>query len=124
MPQLNVFGKEMCTCSNQPLTGFYRTGCCDTGPEDTGQHTVCAMMTADFLEFSRSAGNDLSTPIPQFGFPGLKPGDHWCLCVARWVEAYQAGRAPWVFLNATHESVLESVSLEILMLYSAEARLN
>ena len=124
MPQLNVFGDEMSICSNQPLTGYYRTGCCDTGPEDLGQHTVCAQMTADFLEFSRSTGNDLTTPMPQFDFPGLKPGDRWCLCVARWVEAYQAGKAPWVYLKATHQSVLKSVSMDVLMRYSAEARMN
>jgi hypothetical protein len=124
MPQLNVFGEEMSPCSTQPMTGFYRTGCCDTGPEDFGQHTVCAQMTADFLQFSIEKGNDLSTPAPQYGFPGLKPGDRWCLCVDRWIEAYQAGKAPWIYLKATHQSVLKSVSMDILIQFSVEARLN
>ena len=124
MSQLNVFGVEMSPCSIEPLTGFYRTGCCDTGPEDLGLHTVCAQMTADFLEFSLEQGNDLSTPAPQFGFPGLKPGDRWCLCVDRWVEAYQAGKAPWIYLKATHQSVLKSVSMDVLIQFSVEARLN
>jgi len=120
----NVLGEELETCSMQPLTGFYRSGCCETGPDDLGKHTVCAIVTADFLEFSRSRGNDLSTPAPQYGFPGLKPGDRWCLCVDRWVEAYQAGKAPWVVLRATHESVRESVSMEVLNQYAYEARQN
>lgn len=87
----------------QPITGFYRDGCCNTGPEDIGSHTVCAVMTADFLEFSKSRGNDLSTPLPEFGFPGLRPGDRWCLCAPRWQEALDANRAPRVVLRATHE---------------------
>ena len=120
----NVLGEELETCSMQPLTGFYRTGCCETGPDDVGRHTVCAIMTADFLEFSRSRGNDLSTPAPQFGFPGLKPGDRWCLCLARWVEAYQANKAPWVLLRATHESVRKVVPMEILNQFAYEARTN
>ena len=120
----NVLGEELETCSMQPLTGFYRSGCCETGSDDLGKHTVCAIVTADFLEFSRSRGNDLSTPAPQYGFPGLKPGDRWCLCVVRWVEAYQAGKAPWVVLRATHESVRESVSMEVLNQYAYEARQN
>ena len=120
----NVLGEELETCSIQPLTGFYRTGCCETGPDDVGRHTVCAIMTADFLEFSRSRGNDLSTPAPQFGFPGLKPGDRWCLCLARWVEAYQANKAPWVLLRATHESVRKVVPMEILNQFAYEARTN
>jgi hypothetical protein len=124
MPQLNVFGEELSPCSYEPLTGFYRTGCCETGPEDFGNHTVCAQMTAEFLEFSLSKGNDLVTPVPQYGFPGLKPGDRWCLCVSRWLEAYQAGKAPWIYLKATHQSVLESVSMEVLMLFAVEARQN
>jgi uncharacterized protein len=96
------------------MTGFYRNGCCDTGPEDTGMHTVCTVMTADFLAFSQSAGNDLSTPRPEFGFPGLAPGDHWCLCCLRWVEAHEAGFAPRVVLAACHEQVLEFVELAVL----------
>jgi uncharacterized protein len=120
----NVLGEELETCSTQPLTGFYRDGCCNTGPEDVGQHTVCAVVTEDFLEFSRSHGNDLITPAPQYGFPGLKPGDHWCLCLARWVEAYKAGKAPWIMLRATHESVRDKVSMEILNQYAYEARMN
>lgn len=122
--QRNVLGEPLETCSNEPLTGFYRTGCCDTGAEDVGRHTVCAVMTAEFLEFSRTRGNDLLTPAPQFGFPGLKPGDRWCLCVDRWLEAYQAGKAPWVLLRATNESVRYVVPMEILSHYSYEARAN
>lgn len=120
----NVLGGELETCSEQPLTGFYRTGCCDTGPEDVGRHTVCAIVTAEFLEFSRQQGNDLITPAPQFGFPGLKPGDRWCLCLGRWVEAFQAGKAPWILLRATHESVRQVVPMEILNQYAYEARSN
>jgi uncharacterized protein len=120
----NVLGEELETCSQQPLTGFYRDGCCNTGPEDIGRHTVCAVMTASFLEFSRSRGNDLVTPAPQYGFPGLKPGDRWCLCVDRWLEAYQAGKAPWILLRATHESVRQNVPMEILHQFAYEARQN
>jgi hypothetical protein len=120
----NVLGEELETCSTQPLTGFYRDGCCNTGPEDMGRHTVCAIVTAEFLEFSREHGNDLITPAPQFGFPGLKPGDRWCLCLARWLEAYQAGKAPWIVLRATHESVRTKVSLEILNQFAYEPRMN
>jgi hypothetical protein len=94
-----------------PMTGFYRTGCCETGPEDLGAHVVCVETTAAFLEFSKSRGNDLSTPMPEFGFPGLKPGDRWCLCAARWQEALEAGAAPRVVLGATHEAALEHVAL-------------
>ena len=92
----NVLGSPLRGCSNDPLTGFYRDGCCNTGPEDHGVHTVCAQMTAEFLAFSRARGNDLSTPRPAFGFPGLSPGDRWCLCAARWKEAHEAGAAPRV----------------------------
>jgi uncharacterized protein len=120
----NVLGEELETCSEQPLTGFYRDGCCNTGPEDLGSHTVCAIVTADFLEYSTSRGNDLTTPAPEYGFPGLKPGDRWCLCLSRWLEAYQAGKAPWIVLRATHESVREYVSMEILNQFAYEARLN
>jgi uncharacterized protein len=107
----NVLGTPLQTCSTNPLTGFTRTGCCETGPEDTGNHTVCAQVTEEFLIFSSSRGNDLSTPRPEYGFAGLKPGDRWCLCAARWHEAAEAGFAPPVILEATHEKCLEIVSL-------------
>jgi uncharacterized protein (DUF2237 family) len=107
----NVLGGELQPCSTDPLTGFYRTGCCDTGAEDTGVHTVCAQMTAEFLAFSKERGNDLSTPRPEFGFAGLQPGDRWCVCADRWVEAFEADMAPQVVLEATHSSMLEWVDL-------------
>jgi len=107
----NVLGEKLQSCSERPLTGFFRDGCCNTSPEDVGVHTVCAVMTAEFLEFSKARGNDLSTPMPEFGFPGLKPGDRWCLCAPRWREALDAGRAPQVVLAATHEASLEFASL-------------
>lgn len=110
----NVLGGELEVCCLEPVTGFYRTGCCETGPEDFGQHTVCAQMTDAFLAFSKAHGNDLSTPAPQFGFPGLKEGDRWCLCAARWLEAYEAGAAPLVYLAATHEAALDVVPFEAL----------
>lgn len=110
----NVLGTELATCSKKPLTGFLRTGCCETGPDDFGVHTVCVRVTAEFLEFSRERGNDLSTPMPEYEFPGLKPGDRWCLCAARWREAFEAGRAPMVDLAATHMATLEIVRLEDL----------
>ncbi len=113
-PQKNVLGGELKSCSEQPMTGFFRDGCCNTGPHDTGAHTVCAELTAEFLQFSKDAGNDLSTPRPEFAFPGLNPGDRWCLCAARWVEAYEAGAAPRVVLEATHERTLEYVPLATL----------
>lgn len=105
-PHLNVLGGPLETCSVAPVTGFYRDGCCATGPEDRGLHTVCAVMTAEFLAFSKARGNDLSTPRPEFRFPGLKPGDRWCLCAARWREALEAGVAPKVVLAATHVATL------------------
>ena len=107
----NVLGGELRECSREPLTGFYRDGCCATGRDDRGVHVVCARVTAEFLEFSRSVGNDLSTPRPQYAFPGLKPGDHWCLCAGRWAEALRAGKAPPVVLEATHISALEYADL-------------
>ncbi len=110
----NVLGGELALCSKSPLTGFLRTGCCETGPDDFGVHTVCVRTTAEFLDFSRRAGNDLSTPMPEYGFPGLKPGDQWCLCAARWQEAFEAGHAPKVVLAATHEATLAIVQLEDL----------
>src|SRR3954451_20639143 len=112
--QRNVFGEPLTSCSEQPLTGFYRSGCCHTGPEDVGLHTVCVEVTADFLSFSKARGNDLSAPLPEFGFPGLKPGDRWCLCAARWRQALDAGVAPPVVLAATHERALRVVSLDEL----------
>lgn len=115
----NVLGTELRPCCNDPVTGFYRNGCCETGPEDTGMHTVCAVMTADFLAWSRAAGNDLSTPHPAYGFPGLKPGDRWCLCAPRWKEALDAGMAPQLVLEATHEETLAIVPLGVLKDYDA-----
>jgi len=110
----NVLGGELEPCSLHPLTGFYRNGCCETGPEDVGQHTVCAVMTEAFLAFSMSVGNDLSTSRPEFDFVGLKPGDRWCLCAPRWKEALDAGAAPRVVLAATHEEVLAITTLGVL----------
>ena len=111
---LNVLGEPLQPCSINPLTGFYRDGCCKTGEDDSGKHIVCAQMTEDFLNYTKSRGNDLSTAIPQFGFPGLKPGYQWCLCASRWKEALDAGKAPPVQLRATHEAALEIVSLDEL----------
>ena len=107
----NVLGETLDLCSIKPTTGFYRDGCCNTGEEDLGSHTVCAVMTPEFLEFSKSRGNDLSTPQQDLGFPGLKPGDRWCLCAPRWQEALEAGQAPRVVLRATHEGALAYCSL-------------
>ena len=115
----NVLGTPLQGCCQNPLTGFYRDGYCRTGPEDRGRHTVCAVMTADFLTFSRARGNDLSTPAPEYDFPGLKPGDRWCLCVARWAEALEAGFAPPVVLESTHVHALEFVDLEDLRAHAA-----
>ena len=119
-PSRNVLGGELDACSLAPRTGFFRNGCCDTGPEDFGSHTVCVVMSAEFLAFSRSRGNDLSTPVPAIGFPGLKPGDRWCLCAPRWQEAFEAGRAPRVVLRATHEGALEHCSLDDLKRYAID----
>jgi uncharacterized protein len=107
----NVLGEPLEACSIKPMTGFYRDGCCNTGREDIGSHTVCAVMTAAFLDFSKSRGNDLSTPMPELGFPGLKPGDRWCLCAPRWQEAFEASEAPRVVLRATHQGTLSYCSL-------------
>ena len=112
--QRNVFGEPIEVCSLNPSTGFYRTGCCETGPEDVGVHTVCVEVTREFLAFSKASGNDLSTPRPEYGFPGLSAGDRWCLCAARWQEALDAGVAPRVVLAATHEATLEIARLEDL----------
>jgi uncharacterized protein (DUF2237 family) len=110
----NVLGTILQPCSHEPLTGWNRDGCCRTGAGDVGVHVVCARMTVEFLEFSKQRGNDLTTPRPEYGFPGLKPGNCWCLCAARWQEAFVAGRAPEVVLEATHESALEFIDLEHL----------
>jgi uncharacterized protein len=111
---LNVLGEKLKPCSFDPRTGFYRDGCCNTGAQDRGRHTVCARMSAEFLAFSKLRGNDLSTPRPELGFQGLRPGDRWCLCVLRWKEAWLAGVAPRVVLASTHQSVLEIVPLAVL----------
>ena len=116
---LNVQGGALVPCGHSPGTGFFRNGCCDTGHDDIGMHTVCAVMTTEFLAFSKLAGNDLSTPQPESGFPGLSPGDRWCLCVGRWREALAAGFAPPVVLAATHEEALAVVLLEDLERHEA-----
>lgn len=118
--QRNVFGEPILPCSADPVTGFYRDGCCNTGPEDVGSHTVCAVMTDAFLAFTAARGNDLSMPRPEFGFAGLKPGDQWCLCAARWQQAFQAGAAPQVNLLATNEKALEIVALPDLKAHAAD----
>ncbi len=121
-PERNVLGEPLVSCSREPLTGFFRDGCCRTGPDDAGVHTVCAVMTEAFLEFTVQAGNDLVTPQPQWGFAGLVPGDRWCLCAARWLEAAQAGKAPPVVLEATHERSLAIVPLELLRSHAVEVK--
>ena len=113
-PSLNVFGEALQTCSTDPLTGFFRDGACETCAEDRGSHTVCCVMTAEFLAFSKYVGNDLSTPRPEYGFAGLKPGDGWCVCASRWMQAAEEGAAPTVNLAATHKRTLEIVPLEML----------
>lgn len=118
--KLNVLGESLASCAEEPLTGFYRDGCCNTGPEDFGSHTICTRVTAAFLEFSRSAGNDLATPHLEFGFPGLRPGDQWCLCAARWQEALEAGAAPMVVLQATHAASLRVVKLADLKRHAVD----
>lgn len=118
--QVNVLGDPLADCSHSPKTGWFRSGCCETDASDNGSHTVCAVMSADFLEFSRSRGNDLSTPRPAFGFPGLKSGDRWCLCAARWQEAFEAGCAPKVSLKATHRRALQVVTLADLKTHAID----
>jgi hypothetical protein len=116
----NVLGGQLKTCSRSPMTGFFRDGCCNTGPDDAGSHTVCCVVTAEFLAFSQAAGNDLSTPMPQYGFLGLQPGDRWCLCAPRWQEALEAGFAPQVVLSATHEEALAYCELEDLQAHAVD----
>ena len=118
--KLNVLGEPLLPCSDNPVTGFFRDGCCNTSKEDIGMHVVCVRVTREFLEFSRFRGNDLSTPMPEFGFPGLKPGDQWCLCAARWQEALEAGAAPRVVLQATHAAALKVVKLRDLKQYALD----
>lgn len=120
-PSVNVLGGALQSCSNDPVTGFFRNGCCDTGPMDRGLHTVCAVMTAEFLALSKYLGNDLSTPRPEYGFVGLKPGDRWCLCAGRFFQAHHEGAAPRVNLAATHKATLEVVPLEVLQTYADPA---
>jgi uncharacterized protein (DUF2237 family) len=117
----NVLGGELAVCGTEPMTGFFRDGCCNTGRDDAGLHVVCAEVTDEFLQFSAERGNDLITPIPEFGFPGLRNGDRWCLCVERWKEAYEANVAPPVILAATHISTLEFVSLDDLKAHALDA---
>jgi hypothetical protein len=116
----NVLGGRLEPCSTSPRTGFYRDGCCNTGPEDVGLHVVCAQVTAEFLAFSAETGNDLSTPVPEYGFPGLKPGDRWCICASRWREAFDAGMAPPVVLSATHEETLAIIALADLKRHAVD----
>jgi len=115
MENLNVFGQPLIACSTNPITGFFRDGCCNTNEEDFGVHTVCIVATTEFLEFSKQVGNDLSTPLPQWGFQGVNEGDKWCLCADRFKEAYDNGKAPKVLLEATNEKTLEIVSMEVLL---------
>lgn len=121
-PDLNVLGGPLEPCSTSPLTGFFRDGCCNTGAEDMGLHIVCAQVTRKFLEFAREQGNDLITPVPDFGFPGLKPGDRWCVCAGTWRQAYEAGVAPPVILSATHEETLAIIPLDALKEYALDMR--
>jgi uncharacterized protein (DUF2237 family) len=119
-PRINVLGGFLTPCATDPITGFFRNGCCDTGSDDIGSHTICAVMTAEFLAFSRAAGNDLSTPRPEFDFAGLRPGDRWCLCAPRWQQAFEAGSAPQVVLKSTHRGALDHCSLEDLQAYAVK----
>ena len=119
-PSINVLGTELAPCSTRPMTGFFRNGACDTCAQDRGSHTVCAVMTAEFLAYSKYVGNDLSTPRPEFDFPGLKPGDAWCLCAGRFLQAHDEGCAPNVHLAATHARATEVVSLDILQAYALD----
>ncbi len=116
----NVFGEALEPCGQDPVTGFYRDGCCNTGAQDLGSHTVCASLTDEFLQYSLGRGNDLITARPEFGFPGLKAGDCWCLCAGRWLEAHQEGKAPRVYLKRTHEAALDTVPLNVLREYALD----
>ena len=118
--QLNIFNEPLEACSFDPVTGFFRSGCCETSEQDTGSHTVCAIMTEEFLKFSKSKGNDLSTPVQAFDFPGLNSGDRWCLCAARWLEAYEAGSAPSIIARATHRRALEIIPMEAMKEFSLD----
>ena len=117
---LNVFEEQLESCSSDPLTGFYRDGCCNTGDTDHGSHTVCVRLTDDFLDFSASRGNDLKTPVPAFNFPGLSDGERWCLCAGRWLEAHNAGKAPRVFMKSTHLRALEIIPMDVLRSYAID----
>ena len=119
-PSLNVLGSDLESCSSAPVTGFFRDGCCNTGPMDQGLHTVCALMTAEFLAYSKYLGNDLSTPRPEYGFAGLKQGDQWCLCAGRFLQAHEEGVAPKIRLKSTHQRTLDVVTLDILQTYAAD----
>ena len=120
-PSLNVLGSALESCSTAPVTGFFRDGCCNTGPMDQGLHTVCALMTAEFLAYSKYLGNDLSTPRPEYGFAGLKPGDQWCLCAGRFLQAHDEGVAPQIRLKATHQRTLDVVARDVLERYATDA---
>lgn len=120
LESINVFGQPLAECGCEPMTGFFRDGCCNTSSLDVGSHTVCVVMTQAFLEYSRFRGNDLSTPRPAFSFPGLKPGDSWCLCALRFLEAHQLGMAPPVKLASTHRAALDCVPLSVLQQYAAD----
>jgi hypothetical protein len=119
-PSLNIFGASLVVCGTNPLTGAYRNGCCDTGPLDVGTHIVCAVVSDAFLAFSKSKGNDLTRPYPQYNFPGLVAGDHWCLCVSRWLEAYRSDVAPQIILEACHQKILDYIDLEVLKKFAFE----
>ena len=123
MKNVNIFGEPLMECSTNPLTGYFRDGCCNTDASDYGAHTVCAVMTAEFLAFSKSEGNDLSTPLPHYDFPGLQPGDKWCLCAQRWLDAFHNGCAPMVYLEATNEKTLEIIPIDILIQYAFKPQL-
>jgi uncharacterized protein (DUF2237 family) len=116
----NILGEDLILCGMDPVTGFYRDGCCDTGREDAGSHTVCVAVTDDFLNFTASVGNDLSTPMPDYGFPGLKEGDRWCLCASRWLQAHEAGHAPRVYVQSTHEAAVRIIPMELLTAFAAD----
>ena len=119
-PSLNVFGEPLVSCGTDPMTGFFRDGCCNTSDADLGSHTVCVSVTAEFLAFSKDRGNDLTTAVPEFEFPGLQAGDQWCLCASRWLEAFKAGAAPKVWLARTHQRALEVVDLSLLRQHAAD----